>query len=506
MSNDPQNNGQRIEPGLGREGFTVHFNNSAAGNGQAAQGAASVVQSATPMGATMQMETAFQQPQFQPQVQSQQPQQPAQVQVRGQPFSGGAGGGRAAPPPPPPGAGGGKGGSAMPPMGPPQLFVGTRDEQPLPRVSWVTWLIAGAFVVFLVWASFFKVDEVSTGTGKVVPSLKDQDIQSLEGGILRELPVKEGDIVKAGQVVAKLDPVRGESAVGESMSRLLAAEATAARLAAQVNGSKLDFPDDVRKQPDLVRSETQLYNQSTDALKKTLADFDQQISLARNELELTEPLVAQGAASDVEVLRLKSRIADLQTRRNSAYNDYYVKGREDLSKANAEADTQRAIVQGRGDMLDRTTLTSPVRGIVKDISVTTQGGVIQPGGRLMSIVPLDDKLLIEARISPRDIAFIHPGQDAMVKVTAYDYAIYGGLHGKVTVISPDTIQDEVKRDVYYYRVYIRTDADHLTNKRGKVFPISPGMITTVDIHTGDKTILDYLIKPLNRGREALRER
>jgi adhesin transport system membrane fusion protein len=138
--------------------------------------------------------------------------------------------------------------------------------------------------------------------------------------------------------------------------------------------------------------------------------------------------------------------------------------------------------------------------------VTTLGGVIPPGGKLMSIVPLDDKLLVEVRVSPRDIAFIRPGLDALVKVTAYDYAIYGGLRGKVTVISPDTIQDEVKRDVYYYRVYVLTDADHLTNKLGKKFPIAPGMITSVDIRTGHKSVLDYLIKPLNRGREALRER
>ncbi|MDR0480100.1 MAG: HlyD family efflux transporter periplasmic adaptor subunit [Burkholderiaceae bacterium] len=463
--NPNPNNGQRVEPALMREAATVQVGTAAAAAGAGGEA---------------------------PQVQVRMPQQP---------FSGGAGGGRGAAPP----AGGGGGGGMML-GGPPKLFVGTRDEQPLPRVSWVTWLIALAFIALLAWASFFKIDEVSTGMGKVVPSLKDQDIQSLEGGILNALPVREGDIVKAGQVIAKLDPTRNESAVQESQSRLLAAEATAARLTAQVNGTKLSFPSDVEKHTNLVKTETQLYQQSTTALQKTLSDFDTQISLAQNELHMTEPLVAQGAASDVEVLRLKSRIADLQTRRNSAYNDYYVKGREDLAKANADADAQRAITQGRGDMLSRTTITSPVRGIVKDISINTVGGVIPPGGRLMSIVPLDDKLLVEARISPRDIAFIHPGESAIVKVTAYDYSIYGGLPGKVTVISPDTIQDEVRRDVYYYRVYIRTEADHLTNKLGTVFPISPGMITTVDIRTGRKTLLDYLIKPLNKGREALRER
>ncbi|MCD2459243.1 HlyD family efflux transporter periplasmic adaptor subunit, partial [Enterobacter cloacae complex sp. 2021EL-01261] len=152
------------------------------------------------------------------------------------------------------------------------------------------------------------------------------------------------------------------------------------------------------------------------------------------------------------------------------------------------------------------TVKSPVRGIVKNIKVTTIGGVIPPNGELMEIVPVDDHLLIETRLSPRDIAFIHPNQEALVKITAYDYAIYGGLHGVVETISPDTIQDEAKPEVFYYRVFIRTSQDYLVNKAGRHFSIVPGMIATVDIKTGEKTVLDYLIKPFNRAKEALRER
>jgi adhesin transport system membrane fusion protein len=428
-------------------------------------------------------------PQAQTQVQFQ-----AQPQSGAKPFSGGRSGGPAAPP------------AGAPPNEPPRLFVGTREEQPLPRMSWVIWLIAAALLTLLAWAWFFKLDEVSTGTGKVVPSSREQEIQSQDGGTLRQLLVKEGDIVEAGQVLARFDPVRARAGQEESAARLRAALATAARLTAQVNGSKLTFPSEVQEDENLVRSETRLYDQSTSGLQKTLGDFDNQIQLAQNELRLTEPLVAQGAASEVEVLRLKSRIADLQTRRNSAYNDYYMKGREELARANAEVDSQRAIISGRSEVVQRTTITSPVHGQVKDIAVTTIGGVIPSWGKLMSIVPLDDQLLVEARISPRDIAYIKKGLEATVKFTAYDYAIYGGLKGTVTGVSPDTIQDEVKRDVYYYRVYVTTKEDHLKNKVGKKFPITPGMIATVDIHTGEKSVLDYLIKPLNRGREALRER
>ncbi len=163
------------------------------------------------------------------------------------------------------------------------------------------------------------------------------------------------------------------------------------------------------------------------------------------------------------------------------------------------------MTRGRADALTRLTFTSPVRGVVKDIAITTVGGVIPPNGKLMEIVPVDEKLLVEARISPRDVAFIHPGQTATVKITAYDYAIYGGLPAKVVTISPDTIQDDVKRDQYYYRVFIRTEADHL-KREDKVFPISPGMIASVEILTGSKTVMQYLVKPFNKGREALRER
>ncbi|MBZ6431968.1 MAG: HlyD family efflux transporter periplasmic adaptor subunit, partial [Acinetobacter pittii] len=180
--------------------------------------------------------------------------------------------------------------------------------------------------------------------------------------------------------------------------------------------------------------------------------------------------------------------------------------REELSKANTDSETQQQIVLGRSDSLDRAVFRAPVRGVVKEIAVTTHGGVVPQNGKLMTIVPIDEQLLIEARILPRDIAFIRPGQEALVKITAYDYSIYGGLKGKVTVISPDTIRDEVKQDQFYYRVYIRTDSDKLYNKEGKAFGITPGMVATVDIRTGQKTVLDYLLKPFNKAKEALRER
>jgi len=379
-------------------------------------------------------------------------------------------------------------------------------EPPLPRATLVVWIVGALLAVLLAWSWFFKLDEVSNGTGKVVASSKEQIIQSLEGGILVDLKVHEGDIVNAGQVLAQLDRTKAESTVQESASRLTAALAMSARLTAEVGGTPLVFPPEVRADAGLVRTETALYQSRRDQLASSLSGVTQALELVRRELALTEPLVVRGAASAVEVLRLKRQINELETKATDFRSQYYVKAREDLAKTNAEIEAQRSVTRGRSDSLTRLTFASPVRGIVKDIAVTTVGGVLPPGGKLMEIVPLDEKLLVEARISPRDVAFIHPGQDATVKVSAYDYAIYGGLPGKVTTISPDTIQDDVKRDVYYYRVYIRTDADHLKNKNGQAFPIVPGMIATVDIHTGSKSVFDYLIKPLNKAGEALRER
>ncbi|OTG82694.1 secretion protein HlyD [Acinetobacter sp. ANC 5054] len=379
-------------------------------------------------------------------------------------------------------------------------------EPPLPKTSLIIWIITIGLAILLIWAWLFKLEEVSTGTGKVIPSSKEQIVQSLEGGILTKLNVKEGQIVEQGQVLAQLDPTRFESNVGETESLLVASRATAARLRAEVNGTPLSFPEDVRKVPGLVNEETALYHSRRANLDESVAGLKQALVLVQQELAMTEPLVAKGAASEVEVLRLKRSANDLQNQLNDVRNQYLVKAREELSKANTDVESQQQVVRGKSDTLSRTVFKSPVRGVVKEIDVMTLGGVIPQNGKLMTIVPLDEQLLVEARISPRDIAFIRPGQEALVKITAYDYSIYGGLKGKVTVISPDTLRDEVKQDQFYYRVYIRTDSDKLTNKDGKSYSITPGMVATVDIRTGSKTVLEYLIKPFNKAREALRER
>ncbi|QCI14591.1 HlyD family type I secretion periplasmic adaptor subunit [Pseudomonas putida] len=388
----------------------------------------------------------------------------------------------------------------------PASYLDGQDDQAVLRAGRVIMVCAVMLAAFLAWAAWFEVTEVSTGTGKVIPSSREQVIQSFEGGIVAQMNVAEGDLVERGQILAQLDPTKTASSVGESEAKYRAATASVARLRAEVTGKPLSFPDSLRDSPELIETETALYQTRRRGLEQTLAGIEDSLRLVRSELQITENLAKMGASSRVEVIRLNRQRSELELKANEARSDYLVRAREDLAKASAEADSLSEVIRGRSDSLTRLTLRSPVRGIVKDIEVNTLGGVVQPGGQVMKIVPMDERLLIETRIAPRDIAFIHPDQAAKVKISAYDYSVYGGLDGKVVGISPDTLQDEVKPEIYYYRVFIRTEQDSLQNKAGKRFAIVPGMIATVDIRTGEKTILDYLIKPLNRAKEALRER
>ncbi len=383
---------------------------------------------------------------------------------------------------------------------------GGDDAMRLSGAIRVVKLLALILVIGVVWANYSVLDEVSTGDGKVVPIRREQVIQSLEGGIVSTLMVQENQIVEAGQLLAQLDPTITESAVGESTAKYRAALASAARLTAEVNQAPLSFPKELNDYPDLTATETKLYEARQGNLKETLRWINEALGLIHQELSVNEGLTKMGAASSVEIIRLKREQAELELKKVEVETQYIVEAREQLSKANADVASLRSVINGRTDSLSRLTLRSPVRGIVKNVEVSTIGGVVPPNGKLMDIIPLGDQLMIEARMSPRDIAFVHPDQRATVKITAYDYAIYGGLDGKVVTISPDTIQDEVDPKIYYYRVFVKTDKDALRNGAGKEFPISPGMIATVDIHTGEKSVLDYLIKPFNKAREAMRER
>ncbi|MDH0336315.1 HlyD family type I secretion periplasmic adaptor subunit [Metapseudomonas otitidis] len=432
-------------------------------------------------------------------------------------------------------------------------------DQPLPEVSkalvedaprvvrLTIWTLIG-FTLFLgLWAHFAEIDEVTRGEGKAIPSSKLQKISNLEGGIISELFVHEGQVVEAGDPLLRLDATRFQSNVGETEADRVAMALRVERLSAEVEGRELVIPDELRqKAPGQAESEEALFRSRQQQLRDEVAGLEQQLvqkqqeqrefvskqgqyrnslQLLRQEIAISEPLVAEGAISKVEVLRLKRSEVEVRgqleatnlaiPRAESAIKEVEQKIAETRSRFRSEALTQlneartdlnKAEATGKAleDRVNRTLVTSPVRGIVKQLLVNTIGGVIQPGSDLVEIVPLDDTLLVEARIRPQDIAFLHPGQKAMVKFTAYDYTIYGGLQADLEQIGADTITDEDGNS--FYLIKLRTRKSHLGSDE-KPLLIIPGMVASVDIMTGKKSILSYLLKPIIRARaEALRER
>nr|WP_218878549.1 HlyD family type I secretion periplasmic adaptor subunit [Pseudomonas flavescens] len=417
-----------------------------------------------------------------------------------------------------------------------------------PRVMRLTLWGIIAFVVFcLLWANFAEVDEVTRGDGKAIPSSRVQKIQNLEGGIVSELFVHEGQVVEAGTPLLRLDDTRFASNVGETEADRLSLAMRVERLSAEVEGRELAIPDDIaEKAPGLAQSERQLFLSRQQQLLDEVAGLQEQLTqrrqevrefvskqgqfrnsleLLRQEIRMSEPLVADGAVSPVEVLRLKRAEVESRgqleatglaiPRAEAAIKEVERKidetrGRfrsEALTQLN-EARTDLSKIQSTGkaleDRVNRTLVTSPVRGIVKQLLVNTIGGVIQPGSDMVEIVPIDDTLLVEARIRPQDIAFLHPGQEAVVKFTAYDYTIYGGLKAKLEQIGADTVTDEEGNS--FYLIKLRTEKSHLGTEERPLL-IIPGMVTSVDIITGKKSVLSYLLKPIIRARaEALRER
>ncbi|WP_340109039.1 HlyD family efflux transporter periplasmic adaptor subunit [Pikeienuella sp. HZG-20] len=362
------------------------------------------------------------------------------------------------------------------------------------------------FTVAVSWAWAARLDEVTTAEGQVIPIRQEQVVQSLEGGLLRELRVRSDEIVEAGEVLARLDPTGTEASVDETEAQLQARQARIARLTAEITDQALQFPETLVAQRELIATERALYDARRDSLAKTLSLVRDSRALLEEELQAMTRLSSLGASSRMDAVRLQRQMVDLNMKEAEIRHDYYVTANEELAKTKAEAEALAAELRGGKDRLERLTLRSPVRGIVKDIAVTTVGGVVAPNGELMTIVPLDEELLVEARVHPRDIAFIRPEMRATVKVTAYDHAIYGTLEGEVRSISPDSIRDETDPQKRYYRVFVRSDAFELTNKAGRKFAVTPGMVATVDIHTGSKTVLEYLVKPFNRAAEAMRER
>ena len=419
-------------------------------------------------------------------------------------------------------------------------------EQRSTRSAWPILLMIGAILSLGgLWAHFAVLDEVARGDGRIIPSRQTQVVQSLDGGIINEIYVSEGETVAEGQPLFLIDDTLAQSEFGEINQKLVALRAKHARLTAEAGGQEFDVSE-LTLPGDLALQERALFEARRRSLERSLTVIDEQISqraLERDEadtklattkktietfereLSLARRLRASGAYPELEYLRLSRQaqveyrerdvlraslpridaaISEAIARREATISEFQAKAREELSAAESEIRVLEQRVDRLDDKVRRTTLRSPVNGVINTLPVTTIGAVVRPAETIAEIVPLDDRLLIEARVSPQDIAFLHPGQRARVKVTAYDYTVYGDLPGELIRVGADSITDD--QGQVFYRAIVETDRTHLGVKKEDL-PIIPGMVVSVDILTGEKSVLEYLLTPVRRVQaEALRER
>lgn len=381
-------------------------------------------------------------------------------------------------------------------------FLGHMEPHKLKGPAFISHIILYSVLILLgvalLWAHLAIIDEVIKGEGKVIPSRQIQIVQNLEGGIVEKILVTEGEIVKEGQPLLIIDDTRYLATYNESLVKEQTLEIKYLRLKAEIDQKPFVVPANLAKKiPDAVKYEMDLYKSRQQELNQLKDSYD----LAKKELEMTKPLVAKGAASPVEVLRLQRAVSDLYGK-VIAFN---TEALDELSKVKAELNSTQEANEANIDRIKRSTVRSPVRGVIKQLLVHTVGGVVQPGSDLVEIVPLDDTLLVEAKVDPKDIGFLIPGQSATVTISAFDYAKYGSLDGQVEQISADTITDE-KSQKTYYLVKVRTQKNYLGTKQHPLY-IIPGMLAHISVKVGERSVLNYIISPLvNSLSHALREK
>lgn len=378
-----------------------------------------------------------------------------------------------------------------------------------PGANAALYLMLLVLVLAIAWASVAQVDMVTKAEARVVPAGREQVIASLEGGILRELHVREGSRVYRGQELAQLDPTRFEAQQNEGEAKRIALRGTVARLSAEAGDRPLEFPEDVADHPEVVTGEMEAYEARRRALDDALASTRRSVELLQRELRVAQAMSAKGLMSDVEVMRLQRQVNDLQLQGQERANRYRQEASTELLRVQSELAqlTEQMVV--REDLLRRTALTSPVDGMVKNIRVNTVGGIVTAGAPIMEIVPIGDPVMVEARLRPADIGFVRVGHAAEVKLMAYEYTVYGGLQGRVDYISPDALGEPDKaggRDSTWYRVLVKADGSTLRARNGEPLPVLPGMTAMVEVQTGKRSVLSFLLRPMLKSQEAFRER
>ena len=385
-----------------------------------------------------------------------------------------------------------------------------REFEPATAATWAVYLMLVALAAALIWAALAQVDMITRTDARVIPEGREQVIASLEGGILRELKVREGQPVALGQPLALLDPTRVEAQQNEGRAKRLALMATVARLQAEASGRALQFPAEVEALPALVQGETDSYTVRLRGLNEAVAVNHRNQRLLERELAMAEAMSGKGLMSEVEVMRLRRQVNDMGQQTQERVNRFRQAASAELVRNQTELAMQ--VEQGvvRDDVLKRTVLTSPVRGLVKNIRLNTLGGVVPPGAAVMEIVPVGDQVLVELRVKPADIGFTKVGQAVEIKLTAYDYAVYGSLHGQVETLSPDALGDADRNqgmgaDATWYRALVRADASSL-KAGGKALLVLPGMQGSAEIRVGQRSVLSFLLRPMMKAQEAFTER
>ena len=383
-----------------------------------------------------------------------------------------------------------------------------RHVEATPGAVWALYLMLAVVVAALTWASIAQVDMVARADARVVPDGREQVIASLEGGILRELMVREGQPVEKGQPLALLDPTRFEAQQNEGQAKRLALRAAIARAQAESAGRTLQFPPELKALPQIVAGETESFNARQRALQEAVSTNQRSLGLLERELAVAEQMSAKGLMSEVEVMRVRRQVNELTLQTHERINRFRQDASADLVRLQTELSQLQEQMVVRDDALRRTTQHSPVRGMVKSIKNHTLGGVVAPGAPMMEIVPIGDRVLVEVRVRPADIGFVQVGQTVQIKLSAYESTVYGNLHGTVQSISPDVLGDTERApsaEATWYRAQVLADAASLS-AGGKPLAVLPGMSGQAEIRTGQRSVLSYLLRPWVKAREAFQER
>jgi len=360
-------------------------------------------------------------------------------------------------------------------------------------------LAVAAVAAFIAWSLWAELDQITRARGQVIPSGRTQIVQSADGGVIQRIAVREGDTVQKGQVLVTLDKVSLGAAVEEGQARVAALKSAMARIEAELFDKPLSFPPDVQAFGDFARNQTLLYRKRRASLESTIGTLRQQLAYTRRELAMYEPLLRQGDVSETEVLRLRRAATDIEGEIQAQRNQYLTDLQTEYARTQEELVTAEETLTQRQASLGNTELVAPVTGVVKNVRLTTVGGVLRPGDEMLEIVPTGDELIVEARVSPAEIAFIRKGQEASVKFDAFDSGVYGSANGTVIFVSPDTLVDRSSdRAETFYRVQLSVDTGPMHAKDGSAIAIQPGMTATAEIKTGENSVFRYLTKPVTK--------